>query len=102
MNDLWNLNIKFNSTALIYVAGEGYKDIVELLLRQEGIDINMKDVLNRQHFWYSNPTFLTPLKFWMIYGIWKKKFCKAAIDHARKRNHREIVDLLSKMPIKAS
>ena len=33
-------------TAFIRAASEGHKEIVELLLRQEGSDISMKDILN--------------------------------------------------------
>ena len=43
MNDLWNL------TALILTAEEGHKEIVELLIRQKGIDINIQDILNQKH-----------------------------------------------------
>ena len=49
MNDLQNLTRKFNWTALIYAASGGHKEIVELLLRQEGIDINIQDILNQKH-----------------------------------------------------
>ena len=35
-----------NSDISLY---NGYKEIFELLLRQEGIDVNMKDILNRNH-----------------------------------------------------
>ena len=35
----------------------GHKEIVELLIRQEGIDINIKDILNQKHLWNSNLTF---------------------------------------------
>ena len=27
----------------------GHKEIVELLIRQKGIDINIKDILNQKH-----------------------------------------------------
>ena len=30
---------------MIYAASEGHKEIVELLLKQEGIDINIPDIL---------------------------------------------------------
>ena len=45
-NDLRNLTQISNMTALICAATKGYIDIVELLLKQKGIDINMKDTLN--------------------------------------------------------
>ena len=35
----------YDNTALIYAAKYGYKEIVELLLKQEGIDINIKNIL---------------------------------------------------------
>ena len=47
LNYLWNLTRTFNDTALILAAKEGHKEIVELLLRQEGIDINIQDILNQ-------------------------------------------------------
>ena len=46
---LWNLTRTFNCTAFIYAAKEGHKEIVELLMRQESIDINIKDILNRKY-----------------------------------------------------
>ena len=49
MNDLWNLTQTFNRTALIHAAIEGYKEIVELLISQEGNDINMRDFLKQKH-----------------------------------------------------
>lgn len=39
----------YDNTALIYAAKYGYKEIVELLLKQEGIDINIKNILNQKH-----------------------------------------------------
>ena len=39
LNYLWNLTRTFNRTALICAAYEGDKEIVELLISQEGIDI---------------------------------------------------------------
>ena len=58
MNYLWNLTSTFNSTALMYAAKQGHEEIVELLLRQEGININIQDILNQKHSWNSNLTFL--------------------------------------------
>ena len=49
LNYLWNLTRTFNRTGLICAAYEGHKEIVELLIRQEGIDINIQDILNRKH-----------------------------------------------------
>ena len=49
MNDLWNLTRIFNNTALILAGMRGHTEIVELLIRQEGIDINIKDILNRKY-----------------------------------------------------
>ena len=46
LNDLWNLTRTFHNTALILASYNGHKEIVELLLRQEGIDINIKEILN--------------------------------------------------------
>ena len=47
MNDLWNLTRTFNDTALTLAAERGHKEIVELLIRQEGIDINIQGILNQ-------------------------------------------------------
>ena len=33
----------------MYAASNGNKEIVELLLRQEGIDINIQDISNQKH-----------------------------------------------------
>ena len=48
-NNLWNLSLGINKTALILAALEGNKEIVELLLRQKDIDINLKDITNQKH-----------------------------------------------------
>ena len=48
LNDLWNLTQIFNVTVLIWAAYEGYKEIVELLLKQKDIDINIKSILNHK------------------------------------------------------
>ncbi len=47
MNYLWNLTGTFNDTALILAVKEGHKEIVELLIRQEGIDINIQGIINQ-------------------------------------------------------
>ena len=49
MDDLWNLTRTFNFTALIRAAICCHKEIVELLIRQEGIDINIQNILNQKH-----------------------------------------------------
>ena len=36
----------FNGTLLNHAARKDHKEIMELLLRQKGIDINLKDILN--------------------------------------------------------
>lgn len=36
-------------TALMYAAGSGHTEIVELLLKQDYIDINEQDVLNQKY-----------------------------------------------------
>ena len=33
----------------MYAAQKGYKELFELLIIQEGIDINIKDILNQKH-----------------------------------------------------
>ena len=49
LNDLWNFTPTFNKTAFFQAASGGHKETVEILLKQEGIDINMKSVLNQQY-----------------------------------------------------
>ena len=48
-NDLWNLTQIFNWTALIFAVVNNEKEIVEILLKQEGININIQDILNQKH-----------------------------------------------------
>lgn len=43
---LWNSNETFNDSALIEAARNGYIGIVDLLLRSESIDVNIKNILN--------------------------------------------------------
>ena len=69
LNGLGNLTRTFNKTALIHATEIGYREIVEILLRQEDIDVNILDILNQRHSLDSNPTFSIVLKFWMVYGI---------------------------------
>ena len=45
----WSLTRTFNDTALIHAAEKGHKEIVELLISQEGIDINSQNILNQKH-----------------------------------------------------
>lgn len=53
--DLWNSNWIFNFTPLSYAAFKGQKEIVELLLSQEGIDINCKTILIHNYSRNLNP-----------------------------------------------
>ena len=46
---LWNLFLIFNFTALICAIMNNRIEIVRLLLQQEGIGINMQDILNQNH-----------------------------------------------------
>ena len=46
MNDLWNFNQIINCTPLILAANDNRIEIADLLLKQEGIDINSIDILN--------------------------------------------------------
>ena len=50
MNVLWNLIQTFDMRALNFAAKKGYKEIVEMLLRQEDIDINAQEILNHKKF----------------------------------------------------
>ena len=66
----WNLSRIFNMTALILAAINGYKEIVELLIRQENIDINMTDIMNHKHFIkFESNFFFIILKNMNISGI---------------------------------
>ena len=49
MNYLWNLTRIFNITALIWAVWKGHKEIVEVLMKQEGIDINIQDISIPKH-----------------------------------------------------
>ena len=69
MNDLWNFNWIINCTPLILAANDNRIEIADLLLKQEGIDINSIDILNQELSWNLNSTFLIILKFIMIFGI---------------------------------
>ena len=62
----------YDNTALIYAAKYGYKEIVELLLKQEGIDINIKNILNQKHSWYFKYNFFCFT--WSFVEFWKKVF----------------------------
>ena len=62
LNDLWNLARTFHMTALIIAAYNGHKEIVELLVRQEGIGINIKGILNQEYSLYSNHIFFIVLQ----------------------------------------
>lgn len=88
LSDLWNLTQTFNGTALIYTANKGNKVIFELLLRQEGIDINIQYIWNQKHSGKSNPSFVL---YWKL-----ECFHKTANDYAINNSCTEIVDLLSK------
>lgn len=46
----WILTQKIKKKALIYAVLNGYKEIVELLLKQNGIDVNIKDILKFEIF----------------------------------------------------
>ena len=43
------MNETFYITALMSAVIKDHIEIVELLLKQEGIDINMKDILNQKY-----------------------------------------------------
>ena len=62
LNDLQNLTRTFDFTALIWAARNGHKEIVELLISQEDIDINIQNILNQKHSYNSNLTFLILFK----------------------------------------
>ena len=50
LNDLWNLTQTFHDTALIRAAQNGHEEIVELLIKQKGINISIQDILNQKAF----------------------------------------------------
>lgn len=63
-SSLWNLFGTFNYTALIYAADKGHTEIVRLLLKQEGIEINNKNILK-----IIKSSRNSNLKSWIFYGI---------------------------------
>ena len=46
LNTLWNLTGKFDNTALIHASFKGYTEIVEILLKQEDIDVNIRGIFD--------------------------------------------------------
>lgn len=42
---------------MIFAASENHEYVIELLLRQEDIDVNMEDTFKLKHSFYSNLTF---------------------------------------------
>ena len=66
--DIW-IFFKFFRTALMYASQEGYIDIVQLLLQQEGIDINAKDA-----FLFYLEFVADFFCFIMIFGIYSSYF----------------------------
>lgn len=48
-NDLWDSIPTFDDTALILAAENGHKEIVRLLLTQEDININAKNIWNHNY-----------------------------------------------------
>ena len=96
LNDLWNLFLVLNYTALLKAVTERYTEIVELLLKQEDIDINMKDILSQIHSNNSNLSF-----FHMIYilsDLWNfiSVLNYTALILAALNGYTEIVELLLK------
>lgn len=67
LNDLWNSTHTFNFTALILATIRCHKGIVKLLIRLEGIELSIHDILNQKLFLYSNLTFLIVLENWKIF-----------------------------------
>ena len=62
-------NINYN--ALMFAAEEGHTEIVELLLRQENILIDVKNILKLKHSWSLNLIFFKKFEMLKIYGIFK-------------------------------
>ena len=54
LNGLWNLIRLFNTMAFYCAAIFGHIEITEILLRQEGVDINNQNILNQKHSYNSN------------------------------------------------
>ena len=95
MNDLWNLTRKFNQTALIIAAYEGYTDIIKLLLSQEGIDINSKDIWNHKIFIiFKSNVFFYKIKY--LNDLWNltQVFNWMALMIAAYEVYTDIVELL--------
>ena len=97
MNDLWNLTQTFNWPVLFFAANDGHVKMVELLLRQEGIDINDQDILNQKTFIkFKTKFFFHSIEnlndLWNLTGT----FNKTALMYAVKAGHKEIAELLLK------
>ena len=94
MNALWNLTGTFNYTALILAASKGYKEIVELLIKQEGIDINIQDILNKKKFIMFKSNFFDYIE--QLNYLWNliRTFNYTALIYAASKGYREIVELL--------
>lgn len=49
LNCLWDSFRTFNWTILIYASNNGFRKVVELLLKRKDIDISIKDIINQNH-----------------------------------------------------
>ena len=67
---------------MIEATWQGHTEIVELLLKQEGIDINIQDILYHEN----------SLIFWNLF----QTFNNTALIYAAWKGHKDIVELLLK------
>ena len=96
LNDLWNSIRTFNETALIVAIKNDYADIVEILLKQNGIDVNMKDILNQKHLQNYNLTFFHDIEIYNDLWDLIEAFNDTALIFAAWRGHTKIVEMLLK------
>ena len=74
----------------------GRTEIVQLLLSQPGIDIDTKDdIWKLQHSYHFKWISLSDFYYDSVFKIHKWLIYQTAIEHAERKKHKEIVELLS-------
>ena len=98
MDFLWNLIWIFNYSALILATVSGCIEIVELLLKQEEIDINSKTIWNHKKFIEFKSNFFNYIENFINYmELFKLKHLNyTSLIYAASGGHTKIVDLLLK------
>lgn len=88
----------FNFTALMWVAYDGFIEIVDHLLLHEGIDINIKNILISKSFMIFKNYFFFNNIFLLIYGIEFDCLNSTALIFAAGFGHYEVVERLLSQP----